>query len=185
MGVPSFFRWLHDNYPLSLHDYVEEAAELDEPWPPNPNGIEFDNFYLDFNQIVHNATHPSGRPAPVDRDAMVAAVCAAVDRLVAVVRPRKLLVIAFDGVAPRAKMNQQRARRYLAVKERENEVAAQAAVALTWGLEPPAEHFDHNAITPGTEFMADLGLRLREYAEITPRSRRDHGCLGLSARFGS
>ena len=119
--------------------------------------------YIDFNQVVHHATHPPDRPVPPDRAAAFRAVFRAFDRLVLAAKPRRLLVVAFDGVAPRAKMNQQRARRFLAARERGAELASQSAAAIAWGVPPPAEAFDHNAITPGTEFMAELGAALRQH----------------------
>ena len=73
MGVPSFYRWLHEKFGKCITEYVEPAVPLDTDWSaaPNPNGVEFDCVYLDFNGLVHACTHPQDRPAPESEEEML------------------------------------------------------------------------------------------------------------------
>ena len=140
---------------------------------PNPNGEEFDNLYLDMNGIVHPCSHPEDKPAPRDEEEMMVEIFKYTDRVVNMVRPRKLLMIAVDGVAPRAKMNQQRSRRFRAAQEaQEKEEDKQELLKLLkkqdGGVskdesveEVVKKAFDSNSITPGTPFMDILAASLR------------------------
>ncbi|KIM61971.1 hypothetical protein SCLCIDRAFT_853090 [Scleroderma citrinum Foug A] len=83
-----------------------------------------------------------------------------VDLLFGKIKPRKLFFMAVDGVAPRAKMNQQRSRRFRTAREAK-EVREKAEAK---GEKLPSEKaFDSNCITPGTEFMAKLSEQLRYF----------------------
>lgn len=98
------------------------------------------------------------------------------DRLVNVVRPRSLLFLAIDGVAPRAKMNQQRSRRFRSAQEAREAKEVQDQVRSSYisqGKKPPPdkEPWDSNVITPGTDFMAALS----EYVKYWIRCRVSEG----------
>jgi 5'-3' exoribonuclease 1 len=114
------------------------------------------------NGIIHNCTHSDADSPSVHRteDVMFLAIFNYVEHLFTTIKPKKLFFMAVDGVAPRAKMNQQRARRFRTAKDAED--ARNKAIRDGEEL-PPEEPFDSNCITPGTEFMAKLSLQIRYF----------------------
>lgn len=188
MGVPAFFRWLSRKYPSIVVHCIEEKGKIVDgvkipvdSSQKNPNDVEFDNLYLDMNGIIHPCCHPENKPAPKDEEEMMIAIFEYIDRIFSIVRPRRLLYMAIDGVAPRAKMNQQRSRRFRASKESVEKVDLIARLRdelSKKGAElppekPKEEHFDSNCITPGTPFMARLAKCLHYY--IHDRLNSDPG----------
>ena len=65
------------------------------------------------------------------------------------IKPKKVFLMAVDGVAPRAKMNQQRARRFRVGRERMKKLKRLSEQSCQTLDEIVAKHFDTNSITPG------------------------------------
>ena len=150
MGVPKFFRWMSERYPAISQLIADNRIP------------EFDCLYLDMNQIIHNCTHKDSDSATfrMSEDKMFLAIFNYIEHLFGKIKPQKLFFMAIDGVAPRAKMNQQRARRFRTALDAEQ--AREKAIKS--GVEMPKEDaFDSNCITPGTAFMAKLTQQLRYF----------------------
>lgn len=74
---------------------------------------DFDNMYLDMNGIIHNCSHPdySDPHFRITEEKIFSDIFHYIGILFQIIKPKKLFFMAIDGVAPRAKMNQQRGRR--------------------------------------------------------------------------
>mmetsp|Transcript_7356 Transcript_7356/g.11073 ORF Transcript_7356/g.11073 Transcript_7356/m.11073 type:complete len:1538 (+) Transcript_7356:75-4688(+) len=155
MGVPKFYRWLSERYP-KINQVITDAALLPE----------FDHLYLDMNGIIHGCTHPNHLDISdvLSEKDMMLGIMHYLDRIITqIVKPKVSVFMAIDGVAPRAKLNQQRSRRFRSAKDmaeatRENNKSNHSNSNSNSNNSEPEQLddkgvFDSNCITPGTEFM--------------------------------
>lgn len=154
MGVPSFFAWWASHYPNKI---LYKAL-------PYKDVV----LYLDFNGAIHPAVRTDGK---MTYDEMPAAVCTYLEQIIKNVKPKEVW-IAIDGVAPVAKMAQQRERRFKSVKESKHK----RDLAIKYNIPVREEHIDFNMISPGTEFMNTLETYLQgEIKQNTAPGGKWHG----------
>jgi 5'-3' exonuclease len=157
MGIPAYFAQLIRQFPHMLR--------------PVPTTGSVDHVGLDSNSLVYEAFYAGQQEAAWDADTPHADVerrliGRVLDRLDALLRqwnPQRTVWIALDGVAPVAKMNQQRRRRFQSVWEAE--WARGSATPSDDGTTPSDGRTTWSPvmITPGTPFMRDLNAALRAH----------------------
>jgi 5'-3' exoribonuclease 1 len=104
-------------------------------------------------------------------DIVIETSIAYIDIILAVAMPKTLLYIAVDGACPRAKLQQQRKRRYMSVW-RNNQIGN---VNSMW---------DSNVVTPGTEFMNKFNEKLANHVQNVKTSTPFDIILSDSSEFG-
>lgn len=175
MGIPSYFSYIIKNHT----NIIRKRRQLKN---------KFSSLYMDCNSIIYDCVRSiesdcEAKPRGYNiEDAIITAVIAKIEKYLDEIQPSNVIYIAFDGVAPYAKMEQQRMRRhktgYLSEIARKSE---KYGVNLKEGVEgrnksnessvkegfegrnevmvPPC--WNTSAITPGTQFMNMLSLRVK------------------------
>lgn len=142
MGIPSYFSHI-----------VKEHRSILKKFRTDKNRIAIHNLYMDSNSIVYDAvrdleTRWKGEFDRRFEAKLVSEVCKKIQAYIDLIRPSDRVLIAFDGVAPVAKMDQQQIRRYKSL--------------FGPGVEEKKARWSTVAITPGTLFMKKLGAAVHK-----------------------
>lgn len=150
MGVPGFFVWLmkhnvHDNIILKKIENIH-------------------NLYFDANCLFHPKCfdililHSDITDTLKLEDLMIKRILKYIQYIIDFVNPSELIYIAVDGVAPIAKINQQRKRRYKSVIDMEYTNKMNKKYKINKNTS-----WSNIVITPGTNFMKKLDSAIKIY----------------------
>lgn len=132
MGIPSYFKHLILNH-RSIINTIDRSIVLD-------------NFYIDANSIIYDAINSTDYSKYTDNSSyeivIITNVIVKLKELINNINPTNNIIIAFDGIPPIAKINQQRSRRY------KNHLQSQ--------LLNTTNRYSTCNISPGTNFMNTL-----------------------------
>lgn len=142
MGIPFLFKTLVDQWPDIMQPMSTEECAL----------------YVDFNSVVHGCAQELLQVAPTIvpfEDTVIHASLRTVEHVAQVVSA-SYVYIATDGNCPRAKMQQQRRRRYLDHWKR---------VTLGDGITNNNSNWRSACVTPGTAFMKKLDRAVTKHVK--------------------
>jgi 5'-3' exonuclease len=141
MGIPSYFSYIVKNHATIIQKF-------------NSKTIQINNLYLDCNSIIYDAVQKIDFSNLLGNDIeiIISSVCCKIDEYICQLNPNNTIFIAFDGVAPVAKLEQQRSRRYKSLYQNNITSAIFNTTTKNWNT---------TAITPGTVFMNKLNEQIR------------------------
>ncbi len=150
MGIPAFFRQIVTNYPKT------HTAKLEK---------KMDYFFVDFNSIIYDVFAKLMKENSINstnakfENLLVSKVVKKIIEMNNLIEPQKMTYLALDGSAPRAKMVQQRWRRYKGVKDEEYHKELKQKYDIE---QSPITWSPSSNIAPGTKFMKKLSVELRK-----------------------
>ncbi len=164
MGVPGFFLWLWKKYKSQNFVFTKDnIPDIDEQYINN-----IDYLLLDMNCMIHPicfetlANYNEDDKKDVNRleKQMMLNVITYLEKIINIAQPKKGIFLAIDGVAPVAKMKQQRMRRYKSI----NDKVLFDKIKKKHNKQIPY-FWSNSAITPGTEFMAKLNKIINDWSK--------------------
>ena len=148
MGVPGLFSNLIREY--QKNEVIKKIIPNDDP----------NHLYLDFNCAIYTAFNANIIGIKTE-EALILHTIEYLETLCRVIPNLELIYIAIDGVPPFGKCIQQRQRRFHSIckKNRTNKINEMYGNVLDIGA--VNNDIDLNMITPGTPFMAKLGIAIK------------------------
>ena len=143
MGIPSYFSYIVKNHPTIIRRFT-------------PASTVIHNLYMDCNSIIYD-TYASllSSQSNSEPHSIIAGVISRINQYVSLINPVSRVIIAFDGVAPVAKLEQQRQRRHKSWYQ--NQLTKQIK------KDTSVEAWSTTAITAGTKFMHDLNVAVKSH----------------------
>jgi 5'-3' exonuclease len=153
MGVPGFFAWL-------LRKYRENRVII----PSLDDDKKVNSLFIDANCLFHPQCFKvlghlkDWKSKDKLEDKMIKRILNYIDYLIDFTSPTDLVMISVDGVAPAAKMSQQRKRRFRSLPDARERNEIREKYGLFVGKE-----WSNIVITPGTIFMEKLHKEINKY----------------------
>ena len=148
MGVPGLFASIVKNYNKQNCKIIKQTITNNLP----------NHLYLDFNGGIYQVI----RDEIKTEEALIIHAVDYLETICKIIPNLELIYIAIDGVCPRAKMEQQRQRRFHSICRKNRSTKINEMFGSNIDKSSVNNSIDTNMITPGTRFMYNLSDAIKQ-----------------------